>query len=105
MCKCRISDVMCFSLLGCRFLVWDRAVVGRLYRISVSVESAQSSLFFEVLVTVFGSLEARHGTSSLESAAVLFCSQHTVYEGKMTKTASKEKGKGPGRGKGRPLGG
>ena len=48
MSKCRSSDVICFSLLGCRVSVRDRAVLRNLYRIFGSVESVQLSPFFEI---------------------------------------------------------
>ena len=104
--KCRISDVICFSLLECRVSVRDRVVLRKLYTIYCSVESVQLSLFFEVCsqFTVLWSLYTVRCLWSLQ-AAYRPWSRHTVYEGRMTKTSSKERGKGPGRGKGRPPGG
>ena len=46
--KCRSSDAICFSLLGCRVSVQDRAVLNKLYRIFGSVESVQYHRFFEI---------------------------------------------------------
>ena len=53
MSKCRISEMICFSLLGCRVFVRDRAVLRNLvlwnlYSITVSSRSGHSLWFLGV---------------------------------------------------------
>ena len=78
--KCRISDVICFSLLECRVSVRDRVVLWRLYTIHCSVESVHVSLFFGVCsqFTVLWSLHTVHCLWSLHTVYRLW-SLHAVH--------------------------
>ena len=85
--------------------IWDRFSVGAVrntpawsrYTFHGSLESVHRSLCFAL------SMESTYG-SSRGDGWITGNIREWVYDGRMAKTSSKERGKGPGRGKGRPTG-